>query len=562
MAPANNILVLAVTRLGDMLQSSPTFVGLKRQHPGAKITVLVDKAIAPVCAGIAGIDQIYPMELSMLLRQIHFGKEGIVEAYKYIDDTLAELRKRNFDMIFNLSSSPYTAILMKMLGIKNSRGWISDDEGFRLITEPWAMLFAAFVFHSNRDYNSINLVDILRCSVGVNQHPRHLVYEISKEGLEFGEKFFVANDIDNDGPIIALQAGASQEKRQWDPPLFAKLIKMFIEQMNARVILTGTPSELKISEQILKLYNHPRICSAIGKTNIPQLASLLKKSDVLVTGDTGTMHLSIATGTPVVAAFLASAYCFETGPYGPGNFVLQPQIECGPCNPNFRCFKTDCHNHITPEMIYSLVQIRLETPQGEEDRIVLPDPLKNQKLAAIYLTQFDQDGFLEFRHLAGENSKNGLSAKIYNLAKNSYRALWKEEFEKINYPALPPGINRELDSKNFIDRGLAQAIELSHEGISKLEKLAAAVNDLKTGPDVLRELNSRLAEIDKEIEYVGLSCPVLGAIIRIFLMEKENIRGDEILNLASDNKSAYQRLLRRSHRFADLFKHFEERVAQ
>ena len=113
-----------------------------------------------------------------------------------------------------------------------------------------------------------------------------------------------------------------------------------------------------------------------------------------------------------------------------------------------------------------------------------------------------------------------------------------------------------------MDRGLAQAIELSKEGISMLEKLAAAVNDLGTGPEILRELNARLSEIDKEIESVGLSCPVLGAVIRIFLMEKENIRGDEILELASDNKSAYQRLLRRSHRFADLFKHFEEKVSQ
>lgn len=366
---ANNILVLAVTRLGDMLQSSPTFVGLKRQNPGAKITVLVDKAVAPVCAGIAGIDEIYPMEINAVLKFIYMGGVGIVDAYKYVDDVLADLRSRNFDMIFNLSSSPYTALLMKMLGVKNNRGWIADEEGYRLITEPWAMLFAAFVFHSNRDYNSLNIVDILRCTVGVNQHPKELMYEISSDSYNFAEKFFKDNNIQSDGPVIALQAGASQEKRQWDPRLFAQLIKILIERLNASIILTGIPAERKIIEAILKHYSHPRIHSAVGKTSVQQLAALLKKSDILVTGDTGTMHLSVAVGTNVVAGFLASAYCFETGPYGKGNFVIQPQIGCGPCNPNFKCIKTDCHDHISPEMMYQLVKIRLETPKGKKVRL-------------------------------------------------------------------------------------------------------------------------------------------------------------------------------------------------
>lgn len=190
----------------------------------------------------------------------------------------------------------------------------------------------------------------------------------------------------------------------------------------------------------------------------------------------------------------------------------------------------------------------------------MPDNLKNQKQAAIYLTDFDQDGFLEFKLLAGENSKNGIDAQVYRLVKSAYRALWKEEFEKIEFKSSVKTEEIILSGQELVDRGLLQAIELTKEGIEKVNNLKEVVNNPRTRPEILKSLNTRINQIDKEIEQVGLSNPILGAMIRIFLMEKENIRGDNISDLASDNMDAYQRLLRRSQRFAGLYKHFQDKV--
>lgn len=556
MKKRNNILVVAITRMGDMLQASPTFDGFKRRDPDAKVTVLIDKQFAPICTGLPGIDEVYVVDLSMVVRSMHRGGDGLVEAYRYVDKMVADLRERNFDYVLNMSSSPYTALLLKMVGAPENRGWMSDDEGFRLIKDPWAMLFAAFVYHSNREYNSLNLVDIMRCSAGVKDHPEHLVYRPTDEDREFARRFYEGEAHgSSDGPLIAIQAGASQAKRQWPPANFARLVQLLVEGLGARVLFVGAKSEDWIYQDVIKRYSHPRVMTAMGKTSFGELAALLEKVDVLVTGDTGPMHLAVAVGTPVVALFLASALCFETGPYGPGNLVLQPQISCNPCNPNFPCARPDCHGQISPELVQCLVDIRLRTPRGKEREIALPPEYVRQEQVAIYCTEFDPDGFLEFRLLGGAAPRNGQSASYYDLCRRSYRALWKEEFDRIPYAALAPEESRVACPHPSLV-GVTEALSLIEDGRRALEQLVGLVTDVSSPPAMLKEVNESLEKIDKKIEEVGLSYPVLGALIRIFLMEKENLRGDDVLKLASETRELYLRLARRSRRFANLFEHF------
>ncbi|MCB0322148.1 MAG: hypothetical protein KDD69_01210, partial [Bdellovibrionales bacterium] len=109
-----NILLVAITRLGDMLQMSPTIAGLKREHPDARITVVIDRQFAAICSGIPGIDEVYVLDLNFVVRCIHREQDGIVEAYKYISDALEDLKEKNFDYCLNMSNSPYTALLIKM----------------------------------------------------------------------------------------------------------------------------------------------------------------------------------------------------------------------------------------------------------------------------------------------------------------------------------------------------------------------------------------------------------------------------------------------------------------
>ena len=265
-----------------------------RSYEPAKITILVEREFASICRGIPGIDEIYELDLAMVCRCLHRDGDGVVDALEYVDKIVEDLKQRNFDYCLNMASSGYTAILLKLLEVEDCRGWISDDEGNRLIVSPWSMLFAAFVFHSNRDYNSLNLVDIFRSSSGVRAHPHRLMYNVTDDAREFIAHFLEENFGDLDGPLICLQAGASQGKRQWAPSKFATLVRLLVEELGARVVLTGSKSEEYITEAILSEYQNERV-AALFKQHRDNLFDGL----VGYGRNKGSNSLVVAVGEPV-----------------------------------------------------------------------------------------------------------------------------------------------------------------------------------------------------------------------------------------------------------------------
>ena len=81
-----NILLVNITRLGDMIQSTPTIIGLKQENPNAKITVLVEKQFESICYSIPEIDEVIPIDLGMTVRSISREGDGIIDAYEYVDE--------------------------------------------------------------------------------------------------------------------------------------------------------------------------------------------------------------------------------------------------------------------------------------------------------------------------------------------------------------------------------------------------------------------------------------------------------------------------------------------
>jgi hypothetical protein len=125
--------------------------------------------------------------------------------------------------------------------------------------------------------------------------------------------------------LIGFQPGANRAERRWPAAKFIQLGRELRDRHRARILVFGSKDEEMLARSIADQIREAR-CFA-GKTSIPQLAALLERCRILVTNDTGTMHLAAAVGTRVVALFESSAYFRETGPYGPGHRVIQsPQV--------------------------------------------------------------------------------------------------------------------------------------------------------------------------------------------------------------------------------------------
>lgn len=532
-----NVLLVNITRLGDMLQATPTIAGIKMENPNCKITVLVEKQFSEVCHYLPNIDEVIALDLGMTVRSLAREQEGIIDAFDYVSEVVEDLRSRKFDYCLNMSSSAYTALLLKMVGIDRNGGWTSDEEGHRVISSDWARLFASSVFHQNRQYNSLNLVDIFRCSADVDIHPRQLQINLLPEALSYADKLLAEASFTNTGPLIAVQAGASQQKRQWLPRNFVQFIDILVKQHNARVVMVGTNKEMEIIQPILDGCNSPNVFNAAGKTSIPQLAAVLSKCKLLVTGDTGTMHVSVAAGTPVVSMFLASAFGFETGPYGEGNIVIQPRIACAPCNPNKPCARPDCHDTFSPAALATLTALRLE-----KDITTLPEGLIPEDQAVVYRSTFDEFGFCDLVPL---NTKSPMSIEPYRKA---YRKLWLDELGGMLLPS-PQG-KQALKVAQPVE-GIEKIIEAAEQGIKTIDELFHAIRDYSTPASKFNQINDTLSQIDRHVEDVGFNHPHLGPLARMFIFAKENLSGTDAVELASQMRQNYSNLIRRGKKFSE-----------
>lgn len=536
------VLLVNITRLGDMLQATPTIAGIKAENPNCHITVLVEKQFEDVCHVIPNIDEIIGLDLGLVCRSLDREGDGIIDAYEYVGSMVTRLREAKFDYCLNMSSSAYTALLLNLVGIERNGGWTSDDQGYRLIESSWAQLFATSVFHQNRQYNSLNLVDVFRCSADVEQHPNKLLINVDPDCTRHCEELLRAADFTHSGPLIAVQAGASQAKRQWAPSKFVALIKLLVEQHNARVVLTGSPKEAHIVDPIVAGCASPNVLSVVGKTTVPQLAAMLKLSDILITGDTGPMHMAVAVGTPVVSMFLASAYGFETGPYSEGNLVLQPVIGCGPCNPNKSCGRPDCHDTISPESVAYLTMARLS---GEVRSV--PTSIADPRLVTVYRSTFDEFGFCDLIPI------NGGDLDPVSRYRRAYRKLWLDDLGGFQTrEAVPTQSTLSVVDEGM--QGLEEIAACAHRGQELIRELDASIRDVRIPAATLGQINTQLTELDNRIEGLGYRFTPLESLSRMFLFAKENLKGTDALELASQMNRAYQDLERRCVKFASYFR--------
>lgn len=537
----SKVLLVNITRLGDMLQATPTIAGIKQENPDCHTTVLVEKQLEDICRILPGIDRVIGIDLGFTCRSLAAEQTGVIDAYQYISELVTELKNEQFDYCLNMSSSAYTALLLKMLDIPQTGGWTADEEGYRVIESEWARLFATSVHYQNRQYNSLNLVDVFRCSADVEAHPEKLQIVIAPEAKEFADTFIRDAGFTNPGPLIAVQAGASQAKRQWSPALFVEMISILEKQHHARIILTGSRRELEIVNPILEALGSPNVVSAVGKTSIPQLAALLGECDVLVTGDTGPMHISVAAGTPVVAMFLASAYGFETGPYSAGNIVLQPVIGCGPCNPNKSCSKPDCHETISPRLV---AELAIQRSRGDVS-YVSPE-LADPREVIVYRSVFDSLGFCDLQPI------NAPAGDSFTRHRTAYRKLWLSDLGGLPIDTEQATLARR-SSLGVIDsglEGLAEIAQCAERGQGLMSQLRNLILDLRAPAAALQKVNSEISDLDRSIEELGLHFSPLGPIMKMFLFAKENLKGSDPLDLASQMDSIYRDLGRRCEKFA------------
>lgn len=145
---------------------------------------------------------------------------------------------------------------------------------------------------------------------------------------------------------------ARWETKLWRPERFAQLVDRLVAERQAEVVFTGGDADRDAINDILRMINAKAINLA-GRTTLKELAALYSRADLLISTDTGPMHLAVAMETPVVALFGPTAP-WRTGPYGKHHQVLFSKDPCAPCFKR-TCETNLCMTQITVEQVWKAV---------------------------------------------------------------------------------------------------------------------------------------------------------------------------------------------------------------
>lgn len=296
--------------LGDAVMSLPTIKGVRALFPESYLAVLVKSELEDLFRHEPDINEVISYES-------RHGIKSLSADYRMIK----QIRGKEFDLALILPRSFHSALIGFLSKIPNRIGYAGDSRS-KLLTQTLPRTKESLTRH--RVYYFLNLLNIWGRPVSFSE-PRITIPKITRD--------WVADNTRNikDHFLIGFNPGAAYGSAKcWLSERYVHLAKDLINNKKARIILFGSPAEEKLNFDIASKVNHPNLLNYTGKTSITQMAGLLSSCRLLVTNDTGTMHVAAAVKTPVVAIF-GPTDPVTTPPFGNNHTIIRKEISCSPC---------------------------------------------------------------------------------------------------------------------------------------------------------------------------------------------------------------------------------------
>lgn len=296
-------LVIQLARFGDLIQSKRLLVSLCNQ---GETHLLVDGSLVALARLVYPHVQVHGL-------QAH-GNSSAKEVFAVCGQTLAPLKSLDFDLVFNCNYSGLNRALAAMFAPERVRGYKMQTG--QPLRSRWTEM--AFRLTRRRQSSPLNLVDYWAWMLDAPVPGEDVNPPAAPRG----------------GGLGVVLAGR-EARRSLPMEVLVPLTRAAMQGAGLKnVVLLGSKAEQPAARDFLRhapgaLAESCRDLS--GKTDWGGLLEVVQGLDLLLTPDTGVMHLAAHCGTPVLATFLSSAWAWETGPYGKGHRVLQAIQDCAPC---------------------------------------------------------------------------------------------------------------------------------------------------------------------------------------------------------------------------------------
>jgi heptosyltransferase-2 len=330
-----NILVFQTAFLGDVVLSTPLFKNIKTHFKNAKVTALVIPGNSPAFEGNPHIDDI-----------ITYDKKA-ARKMKNFFATLKRIKTEKFDLVFSLHRSLRTSLMLYLSNIPHRIGF--SDSVFSFL-------------YTRRVKRDMSLHDVKRnlsiltgADIAASELTDDLLVTYSPD-----DKASLLSKMKEAGAngkqVVVVSPGSVWATKRYPHTSYSKLISILNKAGRFDVVLTGSKDDVKIADEI-KALTDGHVTDLTGKTTLKELASLLDLASLMITNDSGPMHIAASFNTPIVAIFGATTRDLGFYPYNKNSVVVEKDLPCRPCGKhggNVCPIKTfDCMNLITPDEVYA-----------------------------------------------------------------------------------------------------------------------------------------------------------------------------------------------------------------
>lgn len=327
------LLIARADHLGDVLMATPALAALRSARPGARIEVLASPWGAPALQGNPHVDavRLFPATWYEAARAGSAGPAVWLEA-------LAELRRTRWDLGADLRGDPRMVAVLALAGADCRVGHAGQGlEG---------LLDAAVEPLPRLDHRRRNLEVTRLLGAREEDAPERPVYRVEKGRVEDTARRLA----DLPRPRVVVAPGTNRRSHTWSAEGFARAAEGLRERAGAGLVLAGREADRWATAAVAARLGSPAR-DLTGETDLQGLAALLRCADLLLANDSGSVHLAVAVGCPVVALF---------GPTSPELSFPYPAAAgralAGPTGCRRPCFRRGCreshgYEAITPEEV-------------------------------------------------------------------------------------------------------------------------------------------------------------------------------------------------------------------
>lgn len=312
----HNILVNALVNLGDVVLTTSAIALLKKAYPEAKITMLVKPAVKEAVENNPVIDDV------------------IVFKYKAKDNSIGqmlsmvkELKRRKFDLSISFDRKLRPALLVFLAGIPVRVG---PDKVFDDNLSKVTLLYTD-VMHIKHDLETTlqaeTYQEIVRLFTGLKEHAVPVFARITKKAEQNADKLLAR--LPAGKKRIALCVKGTFELKTWPKEYFVQTVTELAKKLDAAFFIVGAPNDKEYAEEVIA--DMPcKVENFCGETSLVDLAAVFKKTDLLITVDTGATHIAATTGIKMITIY----GCTSPKRWHPINdkaIVLTSEEYCCPC---------------------------------------------------------------------------------------------------------------------------------------------------------------------------------------------------------------------------------------